>query len=243
MYENRRKSLEKAEERSFTSLLLDILSHDFVNANTSVFGYLELMREFLEKEEYDKIGEYLERSTELLERSERIIESIQQLTKLRAFDQPKERIDLKKIIESAIETQKVLLLPRKLNVKLECPLETRFFGNLLVKEAFEKIFRLITYFNSNEEVKIKLKCYYIKQDQKSYVKCEITDNSEGIPKEMHFTLLQNLTRGDSRLKSEIGLCLYIANLIINSLSGKLNLKQLEKDGKSIGTMYEIYLPS
>ncbi|MHA1204732.1 MAG: PAS domain S-box protein [Candidatus Heimdallarchaeaceae archaeon] len=243
LYENRRKSLEKAEERSFTSLLLDILSHDFVNANTSVFGYLELMREFLEKKQYDKIEEYLERSIELLERSERIIESIQQLTKLRAFDQPKERIDLKKHIESAIETQKVLLLPRKLNVKLECPLETKFFGNSLIKEAFEKIFKLITYFNSNEEVKIKIKCYYIKLEQKNYVKCEITDNSEGIPKEMHFTLLQNLTRGDSRLKSEIGLCLYIANLIIKSLSGKLNLKQLEEDGKSIGTMYEIYLPS
>jgi len=243
LYENRKKSLEKAEERSFTSLLLDILSHDFVNANTSVFGYLELMREFLINKQYDKLGDYLERSIELLERSERIVESIQQLTKLRAFDQPKERIDLKKIIDSAIETQKILLLPRKLHVKVECPLETKFFGNSLIKEAFEKILKLITYFNYQEEVKIEIKCDYVKQDQKNYVKCEITDNSEGIPEEMHFTLLQNLTRGDSRLKSEIGLCLYISNVIVKSLSGKLNLKQIKKDGKSIGTMYEIFLPS
>ncbi|MHA1305267.1 MAG: PAS domain S-box protein, partial [Candidatus Heimdallarchaeaceae archaeon] len=47
LYEYRIKTLRSEEERSFASLLLDILSHDFVNANTSVFGYLELLRESL----------------------------------------------------------------------------------------------------------------------------------------------------------------------------------------------------
>ena len=138
-YEHHFLYIESEEEREYVSILLDILSHDFLNANTSVHGYLELLDQGIETQDSNKFKEYISRSINVVERSERILQTVQQLTKIQKERKAKRIVPLRPILENAIELQKTVFYPRKIEVTLDCPKKI----NIIAGDLYRMFLRIL----------------------------------------------------------------------------------------------------
>ncbi|MCK5304829.1 MAG: PAS domain-containing sensor histidine kinase, partial [Candidatus Heimdallarchaeota archaeon] len=116
-YEHQFLYIESELERQFVSVLLDILSHDFLNTNTSVQGYLELLDQNFENMDTEKIKDYLTRSINVVDKGERILETIQQLLKIQQERKSKGSVPAIAMLENAIETQRNLFQDRIVEIE------------------------------------------------------------------------------------------------------------------------------
>lgn len=242
-YEHHFLYLESEEEREFVSVLLDIISHDFLNTNTSVHGYLELLNQSVGEAEPDKLKEYVNRSINVVERSERILQTVQQLTKIQKERKTRRLIYIKPLLESAIRIQKDLVHPRTFNVKLDCNKNENAIAGDLLENVFENIINNSIKFTEEEIPKLDISCQTVVIDGKSMVEIRFTDFGVGIPDDLKPIFFKRLSRGDNRFQQGSGLGLYIARVIINSYNGEIRFENRIPNDYTKGTIVVILLPT
>ncbi|MCK5140880.1 MAG: PAS domain-containing sensor histidine kinase, partial [Candidatus Heimdallarchaeota archaeon] len=208
-YEHQFLFMESELERQFVSILLDILSHDFLNTNTSVQGYLELLDQNFENMDTEKIKDYLTRSINVVDKGERILETIQQLLKIQQERKSKGSVPAIAMLENAIETQRNLFQDRIVEIETKTPQSIPVIGGDLLQTVFENIINNAIKHNKSEEVIIEISCQLLEIDNQEFFECRIVDNGSGIPEEIRDTFFRPLSRGDSRFHEGTGLGLYI----------------------------------
>ncbi|MHA2308165.1 MAG: PAS domain S-box protein, partial [Candidatus Heimdallarchaeaceae archaeon] len=211
-YEHHFLYIESEEEREYVSILLDILSHDFLNANTSVHGYLELLDQGLDTQNVEKFKEFLSRSINVVERSERILQTVQQLTKIQKERKAKRTLPLRPILENAIELQKTMFYPRKIDVTFECPKKINVIAGDLLQNVFENV-----------------------------INNAVTDYGIGIPDDIKPRFFRRLTRGDHRFQEGSGLGLYLARVILDTYNGEIRFSNRVPDDYTKGTVVIIQI--
>ncbi|MBY9000025.1 MAG: PAS domain S-box protein [Candidatus Heimdallarchaeota archaeon] len=240
-YEHQFLYMESELERQFVSILLDILSHDFLNTSTSVQGYLELLVQNLENMETDKIKDYLNRSLSVVDRGERILETIQQLTKIQQERKSKGSVPAIAMLENAIETQQDIYKEKVINFNLKTPQNVSVIGGDLLQTVFENIINNAIKHNKSEEVIIDISGQPLEIEDQEYFECRIADNGSGIPEEVRDTFFRPLSRGDRRFHEGTGLGLYISKTIIESYNGEIRFENRVADDPSKGTVVVITL--
>ncbi|MEE9409930.1 MAG: PAS domain-containing sensor histidine kinase [Candidatus Heimdallarchaeota archaeon] len=242
-YEHHFLYLQSEEEREFVSVLLDILSHDFLNANTSVHGYLELIEQSLDTEDLERFKEYVVRSLSVVGRSERILQTVQQLSKIQQERKARRSIAVFSSLENAIELQKALYHPRIVNVNIDCPKKLYVIAGDLLQNVFENILNnAIKYTPEEREVKIEVSCKPVILDEENFVELRFIDHGIGIPDEIKPSFFKRLSRGDHRFQEGTGLGLYLARVIISSYNGNIVFENRVSDDHSQGTIVVIRLP-
>ncbi len=240
-YEHQFLYMESELERQFVSVLLDILSHDFLNTNTSVQGYLELLDQNFENMDSDKIKNYLTRSINVVDRGERILETIQQLLKIQQERKTKGSVPAIAMLENAIEIQQNLFPDRKIKIDMKTPQNVSVIGGDLLQTVFENIINNAIKHNKSEEVRIEISCQPLEIENQEFFECRIADYGSGIPEEIRETFFRPLSRGDSRFHEGTGLGLYISKTIIESYNGEIRFENRIADDLSKGTVVVITL--
>ena len=242
-YEHHFLYLESEEEREFVSVLLDILSHDFLNANTSIHGYLELIKQNLESPDIERFKEYVERSLNVVDRTERILQTVQQLTRIQQERKARRSIAIHPLIENAIEIQKSIFHPRIVNITFDCPKKTYVIAGDLLQNVFENVINnSIKYTQADQEVRIEITCKPIIFNEENFVEFKFTDHGIGIPDEVKPTFFKRLSRGDHRFQEGAGLGLYLARVIVSSYNGNIMFENRIPDDYTKGTSVVIQLP-
>ncbi len=242
-YEHHFLYLESEEEREFVSVLLDIISHDFLNANTSVHGYLELLDQATGTIEPEKIKEYVSRSISVVERSERILQTVQQLTKIQRERKIRRLVYIKPLLENAIEMQKTLFHPKSINVKLDCQKNENVIAGDLLENVFENVINNSVKYANEEIPKIDISCQIMTVDGQNMVEIRFIDYGIGIPDDVKPMFFKRLSRGDHRFQEGSGLGLYLARVIVNSYSGEIRFENRVSDDHTKGTVVVILLPA
>ncbi|MCG3220446.1 MAG: PAS domain-containing sensor histidine kinase, partial [Candidatus Heimdallarchaeota archaeon] len=234
-YEHHFLYIESEEEREYVSILLDILSHDFLNANTSVHGYLELLDQDLDTQNVDKFKEFLSRSINVVERSERILQTVQQLTKIQKERKAKRTLPLRPILENAIELQKTMFYPRKIDVTFECPKKTNVIAGDLLQNVFENVINNAVKYTEEQDVKLDIECVSVEIDEARIMEIRFTDYGIGIPDDIKPRFFRRLTRGDHRFQEGSGLGLYLARVILDTYNGEIRFSNRVPDDYTKGT--------
>ena len=242
-YEHHFLYLESQEEREFVSVLLDIIAHDFLNANTSVHGYLELLNQSVGEAETSKLKEYVDRSINVVERSERIIQTVQQLTKIQKERKSRKIVYIKSLLEKAITMQKDVFYPRSINVKLDCQKNENVIAGELLENVFENVINNAIKFSEDDIAKLDIACHSVVVDDKNMVEIKFTDFGIGIPDNIKPMFFRRLSRGDHRFQGGSGLGLYMARVIINSYNGEIRFENRVPNDYTKGTVVVILLPS
>ncbi len=242
-YEHHFLYLQSEEEREHVSLLLDIISHDFLNANTSVHGYLELLNQSAGSIETEKLQEYIVRSISVVERSERILQTVQQLTKIQKERKTKRLIYIKPLLESAIELQKSFFQPKSLNVKLDCPKNENVIAGDLLENVFENVLNNSIKYSDDDMPKIDITCQNLHIDGQKMVEIRFTDYGIGIPDDIKPMFFKRLSRGDHRFQEGTGLGLYMARVIVSSYNGEIRFENRVANDYTKGTVVVIILPT
>jgi PAS domain S-box-containing protein len=241
-YEHHFSFLQSEEEREFVSVLLDILAHDFLNANTSVHGYLELLNQFVETESPDKVKGYIERSISVVERSERILQTVQQLTKIQKERKVRKTVVLKPILESAIKVQKSMFHDKEVEVDVTCAKNLSVIAGELLQNVFENLINNSIKYTNEKEVKLEITCKEetVGEEQKTVIR--FVDQGIGIPDEDKPMFFKRLSRGDHRFQTGSGLGLYMARILVNSYSGTIHFENRIQDDYTKGTVVVLTLP-
>ncbi|MHA1199921.1 MAG: PAS domain-containing sensor histidine kinase [Candidatus Heimdallarchaeaceae archaeon] len=242
-YEHHFLYLQSEEERDFVSILLDIISHDFLNANTSVHGYLELLNQTAEDIEPAKLKEYITRSINVVERSERILLTVQQLTKIQKERKERRLIYIRPLLERALELQKSIFHPKSMNIKLDCPKNENLIAGDLLENVFENIINNGIKYSDEEIPKLDITSQLITVDNQNMVEIRFTDYGIGIPDDVKPLFFKRLSRGDHRFHEGSGLGLYTARIIINSYNGEIRFENRVSNDYSKGTVVVITLPT
>ncbi|MHA1258066.1 MAG: PAS domain S-box protein [Candidatus Heimdallarchaeaceae archaeon] len=240
-YEHHFLFIQSEDEREFISVLLDILSHDFLNANTSVQGYLELLKFHLEEKNYSKLKEYIERSITSVERSEKILQTVQQLSKIHAEKRSHRILALRALIENALSSQKGENMEKQIKATIDCSKKLHVFAGDLLQDAFESIINNAIKHNTNEKIKIAISCKEFQKDEDNYIEIRIEDNGKGIQDELKNEFFSNIRRGDKRFQSGKGLNLYLTKVIIDSYNGDIEIQSKDSKDYTKGTVVIIKL--
>ncbi|NPD89508.1 MAG: PAS domain S-box protein [Asgard group archaeon] len=242
-YEHHFLYIESEEEREYVSILLDILSHDFLNANTSVHGYLELLDQGLDTQNIDKFKEFLSRSINVVERSERILQTVQQLTKIQKERKAKRTLPLRPILENAIELQKTMFYPRKIDVTFECPKKkVNVIAGDLLQNVFENVINNAVKYTEEQDVKLDIKCVSVEIEELKLIEIRFTDYGMGIPDDIKPRFFKRLTRGDHRFQEGSGLGLYLASVILDTYNGEIRFSNRVPDDHKKGTVVIVQIP-
>lgn len=231
---------ERDNEREFYSNILNILTYDFVNANTTVQGYLELLQQNLSGVDIGKTDEYLQKCISVVERTERIIQTVLLLTKIQKEGFSKKTL-LKPLIENAIARQKKYHHSRAINVNLDCKLDLKVMGSDLIQEGLENIILNAILYTNENEVKIDIICQNILIKDKKMVEIRFTDYGTGIPEDTKPILMAKIIKGDQRFKSSVGLGLSMAKAIFEFFDGVFWIENRVKDDYTKGTVVIIQL--
>ncbi len=231
---------ERDNEREFYSSILKLLTYDFVNANTTVQGYLELLQQNLSGVDIGKTDEYLQKCISVVERTERIIQTVLLLTKIQKEGGSKKTL-LKPLIENAIARQKKYHHSRAINVNLDCRLELKVMGSDLIQEGIENIILNAILYTNENDVKIDIICQNILIKDKRMIEIRFTDYGSGIPEDMKPILMAKIIKGDQRFKSSVGLGLSMAKAIFEFFDGKVWIENRVKDDYTKGTVVIIQL--
>ncbi len=240
-YEHQFLYIESELERQFVSVLLDILSHDFLNTNTSVQGYLELLNQNYENMDTNKIKDYLARSINVVDKGERILETVQQLLKIQQERKSKGSVPAIALLENAIEIQRNLFPNRNINIDLKTPQNISVIGGDLLQTVFENLINNAIKHNTSDKIKIEISGQLHEVENQEFFECRISDNGIGIPEEIRDTFFRPLSRGDSRFHEGTGLGLYISKTIIESYNGEIRFENRVADDPTKGTIVVITL--
>ena len=232
---------ERDNEREFYSNTLNILTYDFVNANTTVQGYLELLQQNLSGVDIGKTDEYLQKCISVVERTERIIQTVLLLTKIQKEGGISKKMLLKPLIENAIARQKKYHHSRAINVNLDCKLDQKVMGSDLIQEGIENIILNAILYTKENDVRIDIKCQNILIKDKGMIECRFIDYGSGIPEDMKPILMAKIIKGDQRFKSSVGLGLSMAKAIFEFFYGELRIENRVKDDYTKGTVVIIHL--
>lgn len=219
--------LKKAQrEADFYNALL---RHDVANKFQLIIGYLEML---LEEDLKDEHRELVELAMKSALAGSRLIENIRKLETVKK-EMKKIEIDLDTMINDLI--REYSKDAKEMGIKIEYDeAKKKILATEFIREVFGNIiWNSIIHSKAN---KIRI---YSKEDDK-YIKVCIEDNGIGIADEIKKEIFEMGFKGKKSKGSGLGL--YLAKKIVESMGGKIEVKDRIKGDHTKGALFEICIP-
>ncbi|MBI2596612.1 GAF domain-containing sensor histidine kinase [Candidatus Daviesbacteria bacterium] len=217
-------------------LFMEMASHELKTPVTSIYGYLQLIRQYTDVNRLPK-KDWVDSITA---ETTRLIKLIQELLQVGTTREPFfidfERLHLKKLLCEAEKDFKIIHTDRELETEVKLSLkEDIIFGDK------DKLLRMLTNILDNAVKFSPQKSKIILKAKKIGKKIHITikDFGQGISREDLNKLFDKFYRGRGHDREGMGLGLFLVKEIVRKHRGKIDIKSK----MNIGTTVKIILPS
>jgi PAS domain S-box-containing protein len=237
--EERTKELKY--EKIQAELYLDLMGHDMSNMHQIIEAQLELAQELMAEKgrlEGDK-KDLIDTPLQTLKRSNRLIDNVRKLQKLRAGEYKTEAIDIGRLLTEVVEEYSSVpgkdiaidYSPIRGNIVMANPLLKDVFNNL-VGNAIK---------HSNHSIKIWVKVDRVNEYGSPFYRIAIEDNGPGIPDSKKDEVFHRFRRGQTRVRGT-GLGLYIVMTLVESFHGRVKVEDRVPGDHTKGSRFLVYLP-
>jgi len=219
--------LKKAQkEAEFYNTLL---RHDVANKLQLVIGYIEML---LDKKLEGEERELAKLAIKAASNAAEIIENVRKLQILKKGEEKRE-INLDEVMKSLEEEYRKEAEDRGISIEYK-KYGNKIMANRFLKEALANlIWNSIVHSNAT-----KINIYA--KDVNMGVKIVVEDDGTGIKEEDKKKIFEMGYKGKKSKGSGLGL--YLVKKIVESLDGKIEVKDRFENGKVKGIVFEIYIP-
>ena len=220
-----------SKDKKYLEETLSDISHQLKTPLTSMYVINDLLYD-------DKIDkklkkEFLDKNKAQLERIEWLVTSLLKLSKLESgtIKLKTDRINVLKLINSALEPLKIPIELKNQNVDIVCDRNITIIADF--NWTLESLLNIIK--NAHEHTKENGNIKIQAEDNPLYVTIKITDNGEGIDEEDINHIFERFYKGKSNNKDSIGIGLNMAKQVITRQNGEIKVESK----KNIGTSFTI----
>lgn len=234
----RTSELERAKMEA--ELYLDVMSHDLLNINQALLGYLEIALDRFDKRGEDR--DLLARPMELLQRSTDLISRVKKIQAIRRFEGNMEPKDPGKTISDVAE--RFQRVPgRSVEINYSPVTGCHVLANDLFPEIFTNIIEnAIRHSDPGKPLEINIRVKAVTSGKKDYCVITIDDTGPGIPDDMKATLF-NAGQPDRHKFSGHGIGLFLVRNLIEMHGGSIEVKDRVCGDYSKGTCFIVTLPA
>jgi PAS domain S-box-containing protein len=235
------RTKELMHEKMEAELYLDLIGHDISNMHQIIEGQLELAQEIMAEKgqlESDE-KELIDTPLQTLERSNRLIDNVRKLQKLRSGEYKVEVIDLDRLLSEAVDEYSSV--PGK-DVAIDyTPVQNQLvMANPLLKDAFSNLVGNAIK-HSNGSIRIGIKVETVNENGSPFYRVSIEDDGPGIPDEKKKEVFHRFRRGQTHARGT-GLGLYIVKTLVESFHGHVEVEDRVPGDHKKGSRFLVYLP-
>ena len=240
-------SEERTIERMKTEFV-SVASHQLRTPLSGVKWFLEMLLSGDAGKLTNKQYEFIQ---EAFDSNDRMIHLVNDLLNVSRLETGKikpefKKVDIKKIIEDVIKEHEMVLKAKNCKIKLDT--DKGSFKILTDPSLFRQVFQNL--FDNALKYSDQTACGIIvelKKEGKKYIKFSVIDNGIGIPIDKQYMIFSKFFRAENATRKETegsGLGLYICQLIIESLGGRIWFKSpVHPRKKEKGTIFTTVLPT
>jgi len=223
-----RNVTEERKEERVKRNFLSLISHKLRNPLTTILGYLPFLQEKMEV-----LGKPVKEVLATIEKEGLALSS--HVDKLLMFtllegeylEMEKERVDVKSLVETALEMLDSLIKANRAEVQVESDLSDMgqvYVDKLKIRDVIESLVENAIKFNDKEEKKIRISGRSVDEN---FIQVEIADNGPGIPSEEQEKIFQKFYQVEEYFTGKvegIGLGLALAKRVIEAHGGKIRVE-------------------
>ncbi|MBN1215083.1 MAG: PAS domain-containing protein [Candidatus Lokiarchaeota archaeon] len=211
----------------------DIFIHDINNILQIILSSSELIKNILKNPEgYEKIIEMNNMILNQIKNGKNLVKNISLLSQIDQIGGNNYLYQISTLIDKSIENVRNSFPNRKIDFNLDYNnRELKGYINDLLYNAIENIFINSIKHSDKNSIQINIKVSKEEIQNVNYIKIEVEDNGPGIPDDLKNLIFKNKIKF-----SEVGLGmgLYIVKKIIESINGKIYIKNRVKNDYSKG---------
>lgn len=222
----REQSIQLQREKTFLADTLSNISHQLKTPLTSMMLMNDVMMD--ENLPNDKKQEFMRMMHHQLERMQWLVSSLLTLSKIdaNAIVFKEEKIDARKLIDHAIESQLIPMELRQQQLIIECDKDCFIKGDF--KWLSESLVNIIK--NCVEHTQMGGIIKIICSATALFIKITIQDNGEGMDKEELSHIFERFYKGNSSSKDSVGIGLAMAKAFIINNDGKIDVVSTKQKG-------------
>ena len=224
------KKRHDSERKS--ELYLDLMTHDIGNLHQGLLGNLMILDRKV-NDESDR--SFTDSSLDLVGRSINLVKHVKLISRLKEYDKPIERIDLRSNIEEAIVEIKKSFNPMDIKIETSYPDHDLFvMADKLVSEVIINIL--------HNTVKVQLPNTPVIDvrviEGRSVIRLEISDHGPGIEDSMKNIIFERY-KGEMIERGRMGIGLSIVKMLMEHYNGKIWIEDRIKGNRSMGAKFII----
>lgn len=219
---------------------LDLMSHEVLNFNQAVLGYLELIQN--DPEMSDEIKRYLVSAINQIRNSSQLIDDVKKIAHLGIMDESMfELFDLKKIVNEGIEELKFQNPGRKLRINFK-DADNRIMvkSTDALKDVVNHLLTNAVKYDSSDEVIIDVSIEH-PPEAPGYVDLNVEDRGTGVPDQMKKALTAEF-ESDEKTKVVRGMGLLLVRAAAKRFGGKLIISDRVPGNQTKGAKMTVRLP-
>jgi signal transduction histidine kinase len=221
-------------------LYLAVMSHDLLNINQALLGYLEIALDQLDKRGGDR--DLLARPMELLQRSTDLISRVKKIQAIRRFDGNMEPRDIGKTISDVVESFR-RVPGRSVEINYTPVTGCHVLVNDLFPEVFNNIIEnAIRHSDQGKALEINIRVKAVTIDNKKYYVVTVDDTGPGIPDDMKATLFKP-GQPDRQKFPGHGIGMFLVRNLIDMYGGSIEVEDRVRGDYSKGTCFTMTLPA
>ncbi len=228
--------LEKAKAQA--ELYVDLMSHDIINMNQAMRGYLEMAIELLSLE--GKERELVEKPLEIIDHSSKLIDNVKKLRGLETGNIELKVMDLDKALSRAIvEYQDV---PGR-EIRIDYAPVAGYYvqANDTLVDVFSNLIGNSVK-HGRDPVVIAVKAEAVNYMGKKFYRVRVEDNGPGIPDEQKKNLFVDIKMGESRAIRR-GLGLKLVKTLVQIFDGRVWAEDRVPGDHKQGARFVVMLPA
>ncbi|MFX1474658.1 MAG: ATP-binding protein [Promethearchaeota archaeon] len=244
-FELRKARSEKPRRRSPSTTIAEkdqyseLLAYRVTDSSREILGSAEALRESFKDDPRTStyIQEIIEKATQI----QKTISSVQMLRQIKAEQVPElSRIDMCKALKNVIDKITVQYSQRELSFPLKLPrFGCKVLANLLLQDLLTNLLQYLIERNPHNKVVIEVEANEITWAAVQYWQVTFTDKGNVIPDEEKDVLF----RRDLLPARELPLSLLLAEVIADSLKGKIEVSNRIPGDRRYGTVFILRIPS
>lgn len=250
---NNQEKILKAEKEKRESIeaamrvkdeFLYLITHEFKTPITVISSVLQTIESLFKEYIPEKIEKYLNMIKLNTNRQLRLVNNLLDITRLNSGNirVDKSNVDIVYISKSIVNSVEIYAKQKKINLNFTSIFENKEI--YLDEEKFERIMlnllsNSLKFTPSGKDINISIE--EKKLENKKFISISIEDEGIGIPDEKQKLIFERFGQADTSLSRQAegtGLGLYLVNILVNILDGKIELKS--EPGK--GSKFTILLP-
>ena len=236
------RTFELTESYNKIEFYKDLLAHDMSNILTNIRSsiyLIEMRRSHSNKPE--NFAEMIKIIKRQIKRGGALITNVRKLSEIEESENPKKDVDIKILIEKAIES--ISMRFKKEYIVIETKIPDQDFivkGGDLLLDAIENILINGAVHNENEKKELCIKVLKINEKGKNFIKLEFEDNGFGIIEERKKSVFERSYKTD-RTTGGMGIGLSLVKKIIDTYNGSVWVEDRVKGDHTKGCNLVILL--